>query len=1245
MNRSAATHSYSSPLRQRLLALLAGFACTLPVLANVILPTTPLQATTGVPANILFILDDSGSMAWKYLYNPNISAIASAAAGINSQATGDNTSVDSSYDTTSTSTDSMYDNSYVTNGLYYNPDNTYTPWYNANGSTQANASYTGVYTSDDFVSGGTLNLSSSAQNFYIPIPPSTGDGNALNYYRYQIRPSGAIYRSQLMQFSDASATTQTTLVNLSGQTAAHNVMLTPNSFSFTVPAGINYLVVNTSGGSGNSDLYVRFGSKPTTATYDCRSTSGNNTDSCTINNPAAGTWWIGLYGTGGSGFSGVNLTAVIDDIQGNTGVGCNDTNASGYDWRDCTQLTPSGRTEAAERQNFANWYSYYRTRIKAAKAGTSGAFTNLGFIPRVGYRTIHDRSNFDIPVTSDNGLFEDKAASGPDPAVTNKTTWFARLFGASASSGTPLRIALDNAGIYFKDSSATGPYGPEATASQISCRQNFTILTTDGYWNESFSGAGEQDNAAGGLISGPTPDNLGTRTYTYAPTNPYKGVTSNTLADVAMKYWKTDLRTDLTNNVPSSTPDPAWWQHMETFSISIGAQGTIAPTAATLAQITAGTLAWPVPVGNTLTTVDDLWHAAVNGRGTFLIASDPVAFVNGLRSALSAISVRTSSSSNVAANSTRLDTGTQVFQATFTTGRWSGDLTAFPVSAAGVGAIPTWVASTQVPVWTSRNIRTWNGSAGVAFPTAAQQTALGGSDGSDYLRGDQNKEVLQGGTLRDRSAPAGHAPLGDIDHSSPFFVAGDTTVSPNIPPMVYVGGNDGMLHAFNASTGVEVFAYVPGGLNFANLKAQQDPAYQHAYEVDGELVVSTQAQTPGKNILVGTLGRGGKTVYALDVSDPNNFGNTSVKWEFSDPDLGNVLGKPIVAQLNSGVTGVILGNGYNSATGRSMLFVLDINTGALIKKIDTMTGNTTTSSNGLASPKGWDNDRSGTVDQVYAGDLLGNVWKFDLSGSVGSWGSALMSSGTPQPLYTAKDALGNAQPITGGLSIGLEPSTFKRWIFFGTGRYLTTGDPGDKSVQSWYGLIDANANITSVTTRNSLVLKQRKIVVTTTVNGKTVRAFEQPTAGDMAGLKGWYVDLQNESTSPATAEGERIITDSTLIGSVLIASSIIPSNESCLVGGRGFINAIDPFTGGAVTSPFFDINGDGSFNSGDKVTDASGNSLSIGSVDLGVALPTMAAFIQKLLVAGGSSGGIGSIGVSNPTNSGRISWREILLGN
>ena len=270
---------------------------------------------------------------------------------------------------------------------------------------------------------------------------------------------------------------------------------------------------------------------------------------------------------------------------------------------------------------------------------------------------------------------------------------------------------------------------------------------------------------------------------------------------------------------------------------------------------------------------------------------------------------------------------------------------------------------------------------------------------------------------------------------------------------------------------------------------------------------------------------------------------------------------------------------------------------------------------------------------------MGNIWKFNLSSGIpGNWDSSFKTGSTLNPFFIAKDPSNVVQPITGALTIGLDPTTFDRWVFFGTGRYLTASDITNKQTQSWYGLIDAGAQISG-----RAVLKQRSIVVQQTqANGTPVRAFEAATAGDMVGKQGWYVDLLGLPGN--VQQGERIVSDSALFSNVLLAASIIPDSSAvCAAGGRGYINAINPFTGGSLDAAFFDVNHDGSFaKSGNNVVAYGSGSLVARSIDLGVDMPSIPAIIDKLLVAGGSKGNIGSVGVNNPGGSGRISWREVV---
>jgi len=439
-----------------------------------------------------------------------------------------------------------------------------------------------------------------------------------------------------------------------------------------------------------------------------------------------------------------------------------------------------------------------------------------------------------------------------------------------------------------------------------------------------------------------------------------------------------------------------------------------------------------------------------------------------------------------------------------------------------------------------------------------------------------------------------------------------------------------MLHAFNALTGAERFAYVPGGINLTDLASLSDPQYTHRYFVDGPIAVSTLKQTPGKNYLVGALGRGGKGVYALDVTSPTTFGAANVLWERSTgADMGQVLGEPLIVKLNNGVDAVLVGNGINSSSGHAALFILNLATGAVIKELDTGASG----DNGLSAPRGWDSDGNDTVDVVYAGDRLGNVWKFDLSGATAaSW--TIANSGSP--MFTATDGSNNRQPITAGIGLAKEPGTGRMWVFVGTGSYLTTADNADMSVQSMYGIVDDSDVVTGRTSGGDGDLVRRNIVDAGTFGGKPVRSFEANTPLT-AGKKGWYIDLVQPPS--ATRQGERIVSNPRVRGTVLLTASLIPpTTNTCDAGGSGYINAFDAFTGTSLSAGYFDINGNGNFND-----DHLGSStVPIGSVDVGVGMPTLPTIIDKLLVVGGSNGKLAKLPV-NPQGSGarRISWREI----
>lgn len=630
------------------------------------------------------------------------------------------------------------------------------------------------------------------------------------------------------------------------------------------------------------------------------------------------------------------------------------------------------------------------------------------------------------------------------------------------------------------------------------------------------------------------------------------------------------------------------------------------------------------------------WDTDGNGvPDTYFLVQNPLKLRDSLKRSLDTIVERSASAGNITSNGQQIDGGSRVFQTRFNSVSWDGELFAYPVTSTGVSTTPAWKATDQIPVESSRKILYWKDATtkGEDFLwaklTSGQQTALASEDVLKYLRGDQTKEVQNGGTYRNRKSATGKQPLGDLVHSSPYYVKDTDTV--------YVGGNDGMLHAFKASTGDELFGYIPG-LVFPKLAQLPAPAYTHTFFVDGDIAVSTRAQTPDRNYLVASTGRGAKGLFALDVTAPDTFGAPHVLWEYndsSDSDLGYVLGRPQIGILENGTAAAILGNGYNSTSGKAVLYVLDLVTGAVLAKLDTLVAG----DNGMSTPGLWDSNGNGKIDTVYAGDLKGNVWRFNLSSSTPSaWQSQFLSGTTPKPLFTSLDsaATPQPQPITAQISVAKntrtsDPNYGKTFVFFGTGRYVYSGDPADMQVQTWYGLIDEGAPISS---RSEL--KQRTFASQGKVGSYVVRVFSTATEGDMTGKKGWYVDL-----SYPMAQGERIVTRSALyqfLEPVLLASSIVPDPDPCRAGGGGFVNAIDPFTGGRLNYSPFDLNDDGKFDGSDKLDNAV-----VGSFDPSIGMPGEPTLVGDRLVVGGSSGDIADIRINTGSKRlGRLSWREIL---
>ncbi|MBL0522085.1 pilus assembly protein [Aeromonas enteropelogenes] len=831
-----------------------------------------------------------------------------------------------------------------------------------------------------------------------------------------------------------------------------------------------------------------------------------------------------------------------------------------------------------EIQNFANWYTYYRSRILAARAGVGRAFASQGEAIRVGFATINASGSVIRGVTPFSG--------------TDRTAFFDELYGRDIpAKGTPLRTSLKEVGEYFSRSDNNGPWSARAgsTLPHLTCRQSYNILMTDGYWNGDSPSVGDQDQ---------------------------DGI-KNTLADVAYKYWKTDLRRDLANKVPTSTADPANWQHLVNFTVGLGVNGSLNP-----ANGIPGS--WPNPYDSDEFKIDDLWHAAVNSKGSFFSAADPDTFAEALSSTLAQIAARNSSASSVTANATRLDSNTHIYQARYNSGDWSGQLVSIPLNSDGSLGNIAWDAATQIPEPSARSIFTRQGGAGIAFTWEAlnntNRTLLNiagdnlGESRVAYLRGERGGEQRNGGVFRNRSDL-----LGDIINSDPVYVGKrdygyssatgltqteresyqaflSSTAIARRPPMLYVGANDGMLHGFRVADGVEQLAYIPASL-LGELPQLTRPDYNHRYYVDGTpRVGDAYLGSRWKTLLLGSTGAGGKAVFAIDVTAPNNFTADKMLWEFTHSEMGIALAAPTLVRVKADNKWVALvANGYNSSSQTARLFVLDLATGAVIKEIDTQVGSAS-EPNGLSSPLPVDEDGDRVVDYVYAGDLQGNLWKFDLSdNNSAQWGIAFKAGNKPKPLFQACDG---ACSTSTRQSITMRPLAIRHprggiMVLMGTGSYFTNDDkslPTNPRLEAVYGIWDTGSEVS----RSQLL--QQSITHEFVANGTTIKFNVRVVSSrdvNYTSQKGWYLVLKSPGLSKGV--GERAVSEMLYRHKRLIFNTLIPSADACDFGGRSWLMELDPVSGARLTYSVFDVNGDGAVNDDDYVgiKDEAGNDIKV----------------------------------------------------
>ena len=747
------------------------------------------------------------------------------------------------------------------------------------------------------------------------------------------------------------------------------------------------------------------------------------------------------------------------------------------------------------------------------------------------------------------------------------------------------------------------------------------------------------------LSPNPTVQNLGASSSTVL------GGFSNTLSDVAMYYYKTDLRTTgaasiTKNNVPTTPKDTASHQHMVTFTLGLGLDGLMnyrsdyetatsgdfnrIRTGATGCPFSPGGTAaicnWPQPAADSPTALDDLWHAAVNGRGIYFSAKDPNTLQSGLTTALQAIKVATGAAASSATSTPNVTpTDNFIYSSTYRTVKWDGEVVAEKIDVVTGSVMPgvAWTVNTKLnprvlPASDTRTIFTFDATDASDFlkpfaygnlsgteqaffdnhctlnPTVWPQCgamtpgdlviANSGTNLVNFLRGQKQHEVnyyrvrenALGDTVNAKPAFLGKPNLLYGDAVVPDYNSFKSGPAATRTPVLFIAANDGMLHAIHggedaAGGGTELWAYVPRMLQPELYKlAASNYDINHRFFVDGSPVtMDVFIGGAWKTILVGGLNAGGRGYYALDVTDP---ANPKGLWEVcadplgtlgctqKDDNFGYTFGQPIITKRpTDGKWVVIVTSGYNNVLpgdGRGYLFVLDAETGAILEKVDTGAGDTLTPS-GLAKISGFATNFAvnNTTTIVYGGDLLGNVWRFDMS----------TTPPTPQIIGQTLDAAGKPQSITTRPEITRFDAGFNV-IYVATGRFLGATDIPDPATlvpplnlayqQSVYGFKDTGTNLGSLRQPAAGLVQQVMSVID--ANNRTI----SNNGVDWTTQNGWWVDLNPAGDSP----GERVNIDIQLVRGALLVAANEPNNEACSSGGNSFFYQFDYRSGSYLAS-------------------------------------------------------------------------------
>lgn len=1270
---------------------------------------SPLILSETVAPNLIFTLDDSGSMRWAF--GPDDAGRENSQFNIRNTRRG---------------------KSSTANPMYYNPNVTYRlpVKLNADGSTPATGyttSFTSAYQNGFKTEQGTVNLSTSYKVSWNYSPDGAENYNFGNYTNYS-NPTGIIYNLAQNPIPDFHLNTTPSLNLSNGNTSGP---ITVDNVTFTVKRVTD------------SNCTATITTPTVLTSLSCSRSSSNYT--ITSNDLTK------------------NSTAAYYYLYDETQPSCTTIAADRKPDDNCYNLTQvsstSGQSRADapldgvdERQNFAVWYSFYRTRALATLSAANLAFNELSPAARLTWQSLGGCTTLNSSNCSTNYFREF--------GTRHKGNFFNWLSSIDFNQSTPLRVAMDRAGKFLQTASpwagtpnpvtTNGGLGTTVTNPVHTCRPSYHVMMTDGMWNGGNGSPTDTLRADHSVFT--LPDGK-----SYANSlKPFADATTNTLADLAMHYWATDLRSTLANDLkpytraPNSDPtkqywdpknDPASWQHMVNFTMGLALTNSLTLpgiewsgdtfSGAGYNNLLSGAKNWPAAGDSSSNNVYDLWHAAINSRGEFFSVESPDAMVKAFKDILNRIAERTTSAARPAVSassiSDEIGTNTQsyVYATQFSSEDWSGELTKTLIGSNGIASLQ-WSAKSanQELAATSRTVMikdstnptsqlksfTWNNLGDLQGLLSIDPASLNGStdtkgpDRVNYIRGDRSQEGTEISTFRKRSTV-----IGDFINSDPVLVGtpsylaylADHLENPNNAnqnyksyaafrtanltstrkEMIYVGGNDGMLHGFNANTGKEEFAFIPTEVikNLYRLTGQNYKSGEHRFYVDGSPIVRDiyfgDAENEGwHTVLIGTLNAGGKALFALDITDPENI---KLLWEFdssNDSDLGYTFAQPEITRLHTGQWAVLMGNGYSSSNDRAALLIIDIKTGNLLKKliIPDVIESGETLANGLSSVRGADNNNDGLVDYAYAGDLQGNLWRFDLVKA----GAAENIEGDPfarasvanttivaeisyggTPLFTARDSdaiTAKRQAITIQPSLVRHPTGYGYLVLIGTGKYFESSDANvDTSrAMSLYGIWDRKTKRQTTTATDVGATDRSKLQTqefTSQVNNAAISDEDQSTINDIRLLSqnpiNWYKDSAgsvdrwgwqlNLSVNNSLA-GEMIVDNMSARGQTLLFSSLTPNQDPCKAGANTWIYGISAYTGGRTTFNVFDLDNSKIIDAGDTILSDGVNIVISGYKTTGAG-----GFATSNGELFSSSGGSGMKYSTGPNSKGRQSWRVI----